>query len=148
MSNSLHVQTKIHLIKQTNIEKRYWNSWPDKRVRNTYSGEILSPVIYYVFEKEQVVIDNVALCEHLRWNALSELQGFTSCYTPPSDFPKNKNYKDHIKKELECLRPWKKELQGMQQKDTLYYGRRALRGTMPYDYNALDTSIYMDKHKM
>lgn len=146
MSNSWHIKTKLHLIKQARIMDEARDSWPGKRGEEQKpgkDGKYISPIKYNVQANEQEIIDNIAICEHLRWNALSELQGYVSYYGEVSEG----NYKDHIKKELSCLRPWKTSFTKENPEYTLF-GNEALRGTMKYDYNALDTSIYMNKNGM
>lgn len=137
MSNSWHVQTKIHLIDEAKVASEIRDNWPARRINKK-----ASPAKYDVSRDEQDVIDNIALCEHLRWNALSELQGYTSYYGPEKG-----NHKDHFKKELACLRPWKKHWKGMKDSDTLI-GNEELREKMKYDYNVLDVSIFMDKNNV
>ena len=80
----------------------------------------------------------------------SELQGYIS-YESDSEG----NHKNHFKKELSCLRPWKPADDANGQKQELHtnniptlFGNKELRKTMKFDYNALDTSIYMNKNGM
>ena len=153
MSNSWHVQTKIHLIRKAGIIDEARDSWPgnrgeEQKMENV--SEYISPVKYNVPKNEQEIIDNIAICEHLRWNALSELQGYIS-YESDSEG----NHKNHFKKELSCLRPWKPADDANGQKQELHtnniptlFGNKELRKTMKFDYNALDTSIYMNKNGM
>lgn len=149
MSNGWHIQTKLHLVRMAGIFDEVRDSWPSKRDKEiecrgydeSQKGRITA-VKYNVPDNEQAVIDSVALCEHLRWNALSELQGYISF-----DSLSEGNHKYHLKKALSCLRPWGKYGDEEAGKITLW-GDKTLRGTMKYDYNALDTSIFMNKMKI
>lgn len=73
-------------------------------------------------------LENIALCEHLRWNALSELQGYTSLKITTAD----KNEKCFVSKQLSCLCPW----------ETLK-NHEAQDRTRVYDYNIVFGSVLL-----
>lgn len=64
----------------------------------------------------ETLICNVAICEHLRWNAAMELQGYTYG-----------TEKDHLRRTHPCLTDW----------DNLTYEKQA------YDFLALETIFHM-----
>lgn len=132
MSNSWHIPTKLQLIRKSTISDEVRDGWLAKRDTETCDYADIS-------KTEREVIDNIAICEHLRWNALSELQGFMPHLGPQDE----ENKKDVIQMELSCLRPWRKARKGTNEYDSLG-GHAVLRNLMKYDYNALDASVYID----
>lgn len=135
MSNSWHVGTKLALIEKAGISALTRDSWPSKR-----KGESL---VYDVPPEQQEIIDNIAFCEHLRWNALSELQG----YEPYVGHSNKMNKMELGFRKLHfCLRPWKISwTNDSQGKDTMLRGEPHVQDKIKYDYNTIDTSIYVDK---
>lgn len=95
-----------------------------------------SPISESPTEKEKPIISteqirelgNIAKCEHLRWNALSELQGYLTMDITRED----KNEKDLVSKKLSCLCPW----------ETLKR-HKIQDGTRVYDYNIVLGSILL-----
>lgn len=81
--------------------------------------------IDYGSSKYQVLLDNIAKCEHLRWNASHILLG----YCPTASFS---DKTDEIVKEHNCLRPW----------DDLSLEIQS------YDYNVVDTTILLEFERL
>lgn len=103
------------LIKQIIEKQLIYKSNPSIINVNCLSNAIIKEIEY------------IAKCEHLRWNALSELQGYTRYF-----IHNDENIKDLISKELSCLRSWN---------DLQKY--KDLNSTRVYDYNIVLGSILM-----
>lgn len=146
--NSIHKDNdskKIKLLKKTYLKKIIGLYFYDKKWDERLGT--LSTLLQHIealstekqmSNKEQKIatitpkhiheLENIAKCEHLRWNALSELQGYISLKITKED----KNEKDFVTKRLSCLCPWE-ALKRHKEQD----------GTRVYDYNIVFGSLLL-----
>lgn len=96
-SNALHAQTKLKLFQETIGEEnvkdfalRVLQQRTGKQARITYP--LLSP-------SENLLMLNLAMCEHLRWNAAHEMMGYVN-----NDSDEHKC--DERTRKHNCLKPW------------------------------------------
>lgn len=122
ISNSLHIETKMRLAGITD----------DK---STILQELLSVIgsrkpqssdYPAASSQQKILLENLAKCEHLRWNASCRLLGYTTYETTPEEG----NKKDYICKRLSCLINNERLRQ-----------IPALAETIRYDCNVVDVSL-------
>ena len=89
--------------------------------------------------KYQVLLQNIAKCEHLRWVASNVLLGYTGYDDQEEDKAKKakeSNSKDYIRKKHACMVP-NEELEKY----------KKLRGTIQYDYNTIWVGMKMENRQ-
>lgn len=130
IGNSLHIDTKLKLIGLTRESARniflQKSKLTDEQLKQK---ELLDYILSYAKGKKKTylkddkdpnfkyydrVIKNIAICEHLRWNASHEMIGYELG-----------NMTDEIKKKHNCLKPW----------SLLPYD------IQDYDYNVMERSV-------
>ena len=137
MANCWHIPTKIRLIKSTNNPRLF-----DLTFTMTSKGYMKPKED--LTEGELQVIRNVAKGEHLRWNSLSELQGYETYWGKEEDG----NKKFIVQKKLSCLRPFEIVPKGGMPWYSLATATNdELKDTINYDENTVYTSIICDKIK-
>lgn len=132
IANSQHMDTKLKLVGLTRKSAKQLFTQKDeskltadqirqkklldhilsyvKGIKNEYIKDSTNPE----YSDNDAIIKNIAICEHLRWNASHEMIG----YVPG-------NVTDEIQKKHECLKSW-----------------YALpKKTQNYDYNVMETTV-------
>lgn len=123
ISNSLHIETKMRLAGITDSDSHTLLRLLD--LAKGREKEEKESDIYPNAGEMQLLLDNLAKCEHLRWCASSILLGYTTYLDNGGE-----NKKDYVGKRLSCLVS-NKELRAI---DNLKY-------TIPYDQNVVDISF-------
>lgn len=123
ISNSLHKDTKLHLLEHSGYDCNYWSSRSLEREKNTTHYKHLN-------DKEKTVLLNIARLEHERWVASMKLQGWSP--TPQSTDEKEIDQQLH-----NDMRPWD-ELRSEGPK------REEVQG---YDCDVVETSIRIALNK-
>lgn len=95
-SNAIHSHTKMRLLEKTIGEdkvddfiNRALGSRTGRQSSISYSG---------LNDQENLLMLNLAMCEHLRWNAAHEMLGYVNNETEHSC--------DDLRKRHNCLKPW------------------------------------------
>lgn len=117
-SNALHAYTKIRLLEQVVGKEKV----PDFELRALSGRTGGFETIRYpnLNEKENLLMLNLAMCEHLRWNASHEMMGY-------KDGEYNERTKCH-----QCLVPW----QGLKK-----VSENEKRDYKVYDFGVVETSF-------
>lgn len=132
IANSLHMDTKLKLVGLTRESaKELFNQTYESKLtaEQIRQKELIDYILLYVkgikkdyikdntnpdYNDNDAIIRNIAICEHLRWNASHEMIG----YVPG-------NVTDEIQKKHDCLKFW-----------------YALpETTQNYDYNVMETTV-------
>lgn len=138
--NALHASTKIHILRGAlgsesefkNFCSRYF--LPDGLPNHTGSGkEIVYPGLT---KEENRIVLNLAMLEHLRWNASHELAGYRRC--APGETSCNEKFRTH-----NCLVPWQ-ELDTVSKEASKPDWRADYK---KYDFFVVDTSVSLFNRK-
>lgn len=126
-SNALHAHTKIMLLEKT-VEKE---NARDLAMRALSQREGRKSTIGYplLTLKENRLMLNLAMCEHLRWNAAHEMLGYVN---------NEKGHEcDELRKMHNCLKPWR-ELDA--EADAINY----IDDYKVFDFGVVETSFKLE----
>lgn len=144
-SNALHALTKMHLLRQSlpNLDMddfmlRYF-VLNEQGVPIKPKSKGFGSAKHYteLSDKENAVIHNLAVLEHLRWNASHELLGYIRT-------PENLHKCDERTMQHNCLRDWQ-ELDDESRATAKAEGWDA--DYISYDFSVVDTTIKMNLKK-
>lgn len=126
-SNALHAHTKIMLLEKT-IEKENARDFAMRALsqREGRKSTIGYPLLTL---KENRLMLNLAMCEHLRWNAAHEMLGYVN---------NEKGHEcDELRKMHNCLKPWR-ELDA--EADAINY----IDDYKVFDFGVVETSFKLE----
>lgn len=123
-SNALHSHTKLRLIEKT-VGKDNFYDFISKTVGKR-QGRQASIKYSGLTDKENMLMLNLAMCEHLRWNAAHEMLGYVNNDTGHEC--------DDFRKRHNCLKPWE---QLDQESDNVSY----IDDYKVFDYGVVETAI-------
>lgn len=95
-SNALHAQTKMKLLQEA-VGKGNVKDFVSKVIGNR-TGQQATITYPSLSPQERHLMLNLAMCEHLRWNAAHEMMGYVN--------NTKKHRCDELKKEHNCLKNW------------------------------------------
>jgi len=95
-SNALHAQTKMLLLKNTIGEENAKDF--ALRALKQRTGSQTGITYPHLSPKENQLMLNLAMCEHLRWNAAHEIMGYVN--------NENEHKCNELTKRHNCLKPW------------------------------------------
>ena len=128
-SNALHSETKLKLLEKA-VGKDHANAFIDKVLGNR-TGRKTDIKYHGLSNKENKLMLNLAMCEHLRWNAAHEMLGYVN---------NDKDHKcDDIKKKHNCLKPWE---QLDSESDAVSY----IDDYKTFDFGVVETTFYIKKN--
>ena len=141
LSNALHADTKIYLLKDALGEdcdwadflRRYFDDDNMPQCEGSYN-KILYP---FLTKRENDTVLNLARLEHIRWNASHEMLGYTKAHDGLHSC-------DERTREHNCLRPWQEldaESEAASSPDWQADYKR-------FDFVVVDNSILLNKDKL
>ena len=129
-SNAIHAKTKITLLKKTVGEENAKDyALRALKKREGRQSTISYPNLNY---SENTLMLNLAMCEHLRWNAAHEMMGYVN--------NEDGHECDELRKKHNCLKPWE-ELD--KESDAIDY----IDDYKLFDYGVVETSFKLEYTK-
>lgn len=129
-SNAIHAKTKITLLEKTvGTENARDFALRALKKREGRQSTISYPFLNY---SESILMLNLAMCEHLRWNAAHEMMGYVN--------NKDGHECDELRKKHNCLKPWE-ELD--KESDAVDY----IDDYKLFDYGVVETSFKLEYMK-
>lgn len=130
-SNALHAHTKMRLLAKA-IGDDNVNNFIDKVLGNRVGRQ--SSIEYKgLNDNENRLMLNLAMCEHLRWNAAHEMLGYVN---------NNITHEcDELRKMHNCLKPWE---QLDKESDAVSY----IDDYKVFDYGVVETTFKLEKDKI
>lgn len=129
-SNAIHAQTKIMLLEKTvGAENARGFGLSALKGREGRQSTVNYPYLNYA---ENELMLNLAMCEHLRWNAAHEMMGYVN--------NKDGHECDEFRKKHNCLKPWE-ELD--KESDAVDY----IDDYKLFDYGVVETSFKLEYMK-
>lgn len=126
-SNAIHAKTKIMLLKQTvGVANAKDYAFRALKKREGRQSTISYPYLNF---SESTLMLNLAMCEHLRWNAAHEMMGYVD--------NSNGHNCDELHKMHNCLKPWQ-ELD--KESDAVDY----IDDYKLFDYGVVETSFKLE----
>ena len=129
-SNALHFHTKLKILAKA-IGSDNVMTFIDK-VLGKRTGRQSTIKYPGLSEKENRLMLNLAMCEHLRWNAAHEMLGYVN---------NNKGHEcNEVKKMHNCLKPWE---QLDKESDAVSY----IDDYKVFDFGVVETTLKLQKTK-